>query len=157
MRGGALSVKLCEKGAQEMTVEPASLRQRTIFALLVASLGLPYGIYRLWDAWSFTSRAREVTGEIVERDSSRFTIRYVVEGQAFQIEEDLPIAKGMSRSRRIELQPGVQVTVLYNPAAPQEARWDSDRIWAFPIIVILVSVLAGLAGLRPDLMFRPLR
>jgi hypothetical protein len=69
--------------------------QRKIVALLIASLLLPYGIYRLWDAWSFTSQGREVAGEVVQRDSSRFTIRYVVGDQAFQIQEDLPIARGM--------------------------------------------------------------
>jgi hypothetical protein len=131
--------------------------QRKIVALLIASLLLPYGIYRLWDAWSFTSQGREVAGEVVQRDSSRFTIRYVVGDQAFQIQEDLPIARGMSAYRRMELQPGEQVAVLYDPASPQKARWDSDRIWVFPIAVILVSGLTGLAGLRPDVMFRPFR
>jgi hypothetical protein len=131
--------------------------QRRILALLIAALGLTYGSYRLWDAWSFTSQAREVAGEVVQRDSSQFTIRYFVGDQAFQIQEDLPIARGMAAYRRTEIQPGVQVAVLYNPASPQKARWDSDRIWAFPIVVILVSVLAGLAGLCPDVMFRPFR
>jgi hypothetical protein len=131
--------------------------QRRILALLISSLGLLYGTYRLWDAWSFTSQAREATGEVVQRDSSQFTIRYIVGEQAFQIQEDLPIARGMSAYRRTEIQPGVQVAVLYDPASPQKARWESDRIWAFPVVVILISVLAGLAGLRPDVMFRPFR
>jgi hypothetical protein len=131
--------------------------QRRILALLIASLGLLYGTYRLWDAWSFTSQAREVVGQVVQRDSSQFTIRYMVGEQAFQIQEDLPIARGMSAYRRTEIQPGAQVAVLYDPASPQKARWDSDRIWAFPIVVLVIAVLAGLAGLRPDLMFRPFR
>lgn len=136
---------------------PASLRQKAIIALVIAALGLPYGLYRLWDAWSFTSRARETAGEIVGRDSARFTIRYIVDDQPYQIQETLPSTRGMSGYRRARLQPGVQVAVLYDPASPQKARWDSDRIWATPIVVLFLSVLTGLAGLRPDVMFRSFR
>ncbi len=135
---------------------PPSLRQKAIIALLIAALALPYGLYRLWDAWSFTSRAREAAGEIVDRDSSRFTIRYIVEGQPFQIQEDLPSAKGASY-RRAQLQPGVQVAVLYDPASPQNARWESDRIWAFPLVLLFMGLLSAFAAWRPDFMFRPFR
>ena len=131
--------------------------QKKMVLLVFGLLGLLYGTYRLLDAWSFTSQAREVAGEIIDRDSSRFTIRYIVDGQAFQIQETLPSTRGMSSYRRAQLQPGAQVGVLYNPLSPQKARWDSNRIWAFPIIVIFLSVLTGLGGLRPDLMFRPFR
>jgi hypothetical protein len=151
------SVNLWRRVIPQMSGAPTSLRQRSILALLIASLGLSYGIYRLWDAWSFTSQARQVAGEIVDRDSARLTIRYIVGGQAFQIQEDLPSTRGMSAYRRMQLQPGAQVPVLYDPASPQKARWDSDRIWAFPIVVVFISVLTGLAGLRPDVMFRPLQ
>jgi Protein of unknown function (DUF3592) len=140
-----------------MTMSLQSGRRGAAVALVIALVGLPYGVYRLWDAWSFTSQAREAIGEIVERDSSQFTIRYAAEGRTFQITENLPSTKGMSGLKRAELQPGVEVTVLYDPVSPQNARWKSDRVWAFPIAVILVSVLAGLAGLFPDVAFRSLQ
>lgn len=136
---------------------PPSLRQKAIIALVIAALGLPYGLYRLWDAWSFTSHAREAAGEIVDRDSARFTIRYIVAGQAFQIQEALPSTKGMSGYRRARLQPGVQVPVLYDPASPQNARWESDRIWAVPLLVLFIGLLSAFAAWRPEVMFRPFR
>jgi hypothetical protein len=138
-----------------MSTSPRPRSQGALIALMIALAGLSYGVYRLRDAWSFTSHAREAIGEIVDRGSSRFTIRYAVGKQTFEIAEDLPSTRGMSALRRTQLQPGAQVPVLYDPVSPQNARWKSDRIWAFPIIVILVSALVGLASLFPNAALRP--
>jgi hypothetical protein len=110
-----------------------------------------YGIYLLHDISSFTSKASSTTGQIVARDGTRFTIQYMVDGRAFQIEESLPSTKGASISEREKLQPGVAVPVLYERSSPGNARWGAARNWFFPELLILLSILFGLAGFLPDL------
>jgi hypothetical protein len=60
------------------------------------------------------------------------------------------------RTRR-ELEPGHSVPVLYDPAQPAHAKWDSTRIWEFPATITALAVLAFAAALFPDVMYRPLR
>jgi Protein of unknown function (DUF3592) len=132
-------------------------RQGIIIGLLIAMLGLPYGTYCLWDFWRFISRAQEAQGQIVARDSTTFTIRFEAEGRTFQIEEDLPSRRGTAGLQRMVLQPGATVTVLYDPSSPQNAKWKTERLWVFPVAIILVSTLAGLVALFPDFMSRSWR
>lgn len=129
----------------------------SIIGLILACLGIAYATWLLLDYAQFLAKARETPGEIVARNSSDFTIQYQVDGQTFQIEEKLPSTKGMSGLRRMGLQPGVEVTVLYDPGAPQKAKWKSDRLWVFPAAFLFVCVLAALAALYPNAMRRPLR
>jgi hypothetical protein len=128
--------------------------QGAIICVLIAALGLPYGAYGLWDYWSFASKAREAAGQIVARNSTTFTIQYTVDQQTYQIDESLPNTKGMSGQNRIALQPGKAVTVLYDPMSPGSARWQSERLWLFPLAILFVSGLAGLGALFPDFMSR---
>jgi len=139
-----------------LTTPQGLRRQGAIVCALIALIGLPYGTYHLWDFWRFASKAREAQGHVVARDSSTFTIQFTAEGQTFQFEEDLPGTKGMSGQRRSALQLGTAVTVLYDPSSPQKARWKSNRLWVFPLAILFISVLAGLAALFPDFMSRPL-
>jgi len=132
-------------------------KQGRIIAGIIAVLGFVFGAYRLFDAWSFASRAHEAAGVIVARDSHVFTIQFEVEGQSYQIEEELPSTKGMSGQARMRLQVGTPVSVLYDPASPGNARWKSNRLWAFPPAVLAVSLIAALCCLFPDLMFRSFR
>jgi hypothetical protein len=118
---------------------------------------LVFGAYRLFDAWSFVSRAHEAAGVIVARDSHVFTIQFEVEGQTYQVEEQLPSTKGMSGQARMHLQVGTPVDVLYDPASPGNAKWKSSRLWAFPLAVLGVSFIAALCCLFPGLMFRSFR
>jgi hypothetical protein len=127
----------------------SQLRRKTVL-LLLAVVGLSYGGYRLWDAWNFTSHAREAQGQVVDRNSSTFTIQYQVNGQTFQFDERLPSTKGMNIERRMELQPGASVAVLYDPASPANGRWKSRRLWFFPASVLFISALCGIAALLPD-------
>jgi hypothetical protein len=119
--------------------------------------GLPYATYRVWDFWRFISRAQEAQGQIVARDSATCTIRFEVAGHKFQIEEDLPSRRGMAGQRRMELQPGTTVTVLYDPSSPHNAKWKAEGLWVFPAAIILVSALAGLVALFPEFMSRSWR
>lgn len=59
----------------------------------------------------------------------------------------------MSILRRERLQPGATVSVLYDPLSPSNARWNADN-WVWPLIVMLLSILIGLAGFFPNLARR---
>ena len=132
-------------------------RGRTIFLIALSLVGLAFGVYLLWDIWAFSLTASETEGQIVARNSASFIIEFNANGRTYQITEDLPSTKGMSGLTRIKLQPGTKVSVLYDPSTPSRARWDDKRNWVFPLAVIFVSVLAGLAGLFPNLANRPFR
>ena len=92
---------------------------RRILPILVAILASLYGASRLYDIWNFSRNAHETQGLIVARTNSRFTIQYTVEGQVYQIEEELPGMKGPVIETRMRLQPETYVTVLYDAASPQ--------------------------------------
>jgi len=124
---------------------------RKILLTLIAVVALAYGTYHLWDIWNFSRTAAEAQGLIIDRTSTRFTIQFTVDGRSYQIEESLPNTKGANIQARMRLQPGVSVPVLYDPAAPQDARWKSDRNWAFPMALCFVGILCGLAAYRPNL------
>jgi Protein of unknown function (DUF3592) len=126
-------------------------RGRTIFLIALSLVCLAFGVYRLWDIWAFSLTASETEGQIVVRNSASFIIEFNANGQTFQITEDLPSTKGMSGLTRTKLQPGTKVSVLYDPSTPIRARWNNKRNWVFPLALIFVSVLAGLAGLFPNL------
>lgn len=140
------------RASRQMPTSSGQRRQGAIICVLIAALGLPYGAYGLWNYWNFASKAKEAAGQIVARNSSTFTIQYTVNEQTYQIDEDLPNTKGMSGQNRIALQPGKAVMVLYDPMSPQSARWQSDRLWLFPVAIIFVSALAGLGALFPEFM-----
>lgn len=147
---------------QETMVEPLTTpqgrrRPRIIIFLLIAVVGIPYGAYHLLDYWIFAFKAHEAPGQVVARDSSTFTIQFAVDGQPFHIDEALPGTRGMGRPRRSEVQPGFAVMVLYDPSAPQKARWKHDVNWAFPLAILLISAICGLAYWFPDAASRPLR
>jgi Protein of unknown function (DUF3592) len=132
-------------------------RGRIIFLIALSLVGLAFGAYRLFDFWAFSLTASETEGQIVARNSASFIIEFNANGQTFRITEDLPSTKGMSGLTRTRLQPGTKVSVLYDPSTPRRARWNDKRNWAFPLAIIFVSVLAGLAGLFPDVANRPFR
>ena len=132
-------------------------RGRIIFLIALSLVGLAFGVYRLWDIWAFSLVASETEGQIVARNSASFIIEFNANGQIFRITEDLPSTKGMSSLTRTKLQPGTKVSVLYDPSSPSRARWNDKRNWVFPIALIFVSILAGLAGLYPNLAKSPLR
>ena len=124
-------------------------------AFIIASIaGLIYGVYLLWDFTGFSLRASEIQGRIVARDHFTFTIQYVVDGTTYHIQQELPGTKGMSGIKRMKLQPGAVVTVLYDPSSPGDARWKSNRNLVFPFAVIFLALLAGFAGLFPDIALR---
>ncbi len=129
-------------------------RQRKPAFIILSVLGLIYGAHLLWNIIGFTSAASETQGRIITRDNFTFTIQYTVNGKTFQITEDLPSTKGMSGMKRMKLQPGSTVTVLYDPSSPGNAKWNANRNWVFPLAVIFVSLLAGFAGLFPDIALR---
>ena len=122
---------------------------RTTLLTLIAVVTLGFGTYHLWDIWNFSRNASEAQGLIIDRTSTRFTIQFNVDGRSYQIEESLPNTKGGIQAR-MRLQPGASVTVLYDPAAPQDARWKSNRNWAFPVALCFVGMLSGLAAYRPN-------
>ena len=126
-----------------------------IFLIALSLVGLAFGVYRLWDIWAFSLTASETEGQIVARNSASFIIEFNANGRTFQITEDLPSTKGMSGLTRTKLQPGTKVSVLYDPSTPSRAKWNDKRNWVFPLAIIFVSVLAGLAGLFPNLANRP--
>jgi len=127
--------------------------RRTLLTL-IAAVAFLYGAYHLWDIWNFSRDAREAQGLIIERTSAEFTIQFTVDGRRYQIEESLPSTKGADIEARMRLQPGANVTVLYDPAAPQNARWQNARNWAFPGALCAIGVLCGLAVSRPNLGLR---
>jgi len=135
----------------------ASQRRRITFLIVLSFVGFAYGAYRLWDALAFGAVASRTQGQVVAREGSSFTIEFSVDGQVFHITEDLPGTKGMTGMERARLQPGASVVVLYDPSSPSHARWDAKRNWFFPLAVMAVSMLAGLAGWRPDLAGRTFR
>ncbi len=135
--------------------EPQSpRRQRKTVFIILSVIGLIYGAHLLWNIVGFTLAASETQGKIIARDNFTFTIRYIVDGQTFQITEDLPSTKGMSGVKRMKLQPGTTVSVLYDPSSPGNAKWNANRNWVFPFAVIFISLLAGFAGLFPDIALR---
>ena len=137
---------------------PQTPQRRRIILLIVLSVGgLTFGAYRLWDTWAFNLLAAETQGQIVARNGLTFTIQYVVDGRTFQITEDLPGTKGMSGTTRMQLHVGAMVPVLYEPSSPNNARWEAERNWVFPLGILFVSVLAGFAGLFPDIAGRSIR
>lgn len=101
--------------------------------------------------------AQEAQGQIVARDSANIIIQFEVGGRIFEIQEALPSTRGAAGLQRVKLQVGTMVPVLYDPSSPQNARWRTERLWVFPVAIILVSVLAALAGLFPDFMSRSWR
>ena len=129
-------------------------RQRKIGLIIASIAGLIYGTYLLWNFTAFSWRASEIQGQIVARDHFTFTIQYVVDGRTYHLQQELPGTKGMSGIRRMKLQPGTAVTVLYDPSAPGDARWKSDRNLVFPFAVIFLALLAGFVGLFPDIALR---
>lgn len=131
-------------------------KQRPIVAVL-AICGFVYGVYMLASAWAFGRTAQRVQGLIVDRDGTHFTVEYRVNGQALQLTEMLPSAKGMSGMTRRELQPGNSVPVLYDPAAPTRAKWDSNRVWGWPAAIIAVATLAFCAAMFPRRQLSPSR
>ncbi len=130
---------------------------RRPFLLVISFIGIAIGAYLLLDFESFSSEASETEGQIVARDGVRFTIEYTVDGRMYRITEDLPSAKGMSGLSRSKLQPGSKVIVLYDPSSPGNARWQSSRNWIFPVLVLLLAVLAGVGGLFPGIFAKSLR
>jgi hypothetical protein len=56
-----------------------------------------------------------------------------------------------------QLRPGNSVPVLYDPALPTRAKWDSTRVWALPAAIMAVAVIAFGVAMFPDVMARPLR
>ena len=140
-----------------MNPMPGSTVNRKPVLIILSLIGLAYGAYLILDIVGFTSTAEETQGRIIARDSFTFTIQYEVNGQTYQIRQDLPSAKGMSGINRMKLQPGVAATVLYDPSSPQNARWKSNRNWVFPIAILFVSLLAGFGGLFPQVALRSFR
>ena len=132
-----------------------SQRRRIIFLIVLSVIGFAYGVYRLCDFGVFRIRAVETQGQIIARDGSQFTIQYNVNGSAYLITEDLPSTKGMTGLKRMKLQPGVTVSVLYDPLSPAHAKWAAERNWVFPLAIMFISLLAGFAGLFPDVVSRP--
>ncbi len=132
-------------------------RGRIIFLIALSLVGLAFGAYRLLDIWAFSLTASETEGQIVARNSASFIIEFNANGRTFQITEDLPSTKGLSGLTRTRLQPGTKVSVLYDPSSPSRARWNDNRNWVFPLVVILLSVLVGLAGLFPNFANRSFR
>ena len=131
---------------------PENAKNPRIMLLIVFSgIGLVYGMYLLFNYFSFISSASEIQGQVVAREGSHFTIRYVVDGQTFHITEPLPSTKGMSGLERARLRPGAMVTVLYDPRSPANGRWNANN-WIWPLVVIALSILCGLAGLFPNAM-----
>ena len=129
-------------------------RQRKIGLIIASIAGLIYGTSILWNFTAFSWRASETQGRIVARDSFTFTIQYAVDGRTYQIQQDLPGTRGMSGIKRMQLQPGAAVTVLYDPSSPGDARWKSNRNLVFPFAVIFIALLAGFAGMFPELALR---
>ena len=127
---------------------------KNIYLIVLSLAGLIYGAYILWDFVAFAMNAEKTQGQIIARDNLTFTIQYSAEGQSYRITQDLPAAKGASGLERMSLVPGAEVAVLYDPAVPSKGRWDANRNWLFPALVILVSTLVGLAGLFPDIAHR---
>jgi hypothetical protein len=127
-----------------------STKPRIVFLIILSIIGFAYGIYLWSDYFIFTLSACETQGLIVSREGSSFTIQYNVEGQTFQIKQGLPSTKGMSGLKRAKLQPGATVSVLYDPMSPGDARWNA-HIWVWPLIVIILSMLTGVAGFFPDI------
>jgi len=122
---------------------------RTTLLTLIAVVALGFGAYHLWDIWNFSRTASEAQGVVIERTSTRFTTEFTVGGRIYQIEESLPSTKGANLQARMRLQPGANVTVLYDRAAPQNARWKSQRNWAFPVALCFVGILCALSAFRP--------
>ena len=127
-------------------------RRRIIFLIVLSVIGFTYGVYRLWDFRTFSISAVETQGQIIARDGSKFTIQYNVKGSTYLITEDLPSTKGMSGLKRMKLQPGVTVAVLYDPLSPANAKWAAERNWVFPLVIIFLSLLSGFAVLFPDIV-----
>jgi len=118
--------------------------------LILACIGIAYSCWLLLGYVHFAGEATETQGVVVARDSIRFTIEFQVDGQTFRIEEDLPSTKGSSGLERVRLRPGAEVTVLYDPASPQNAKWKSNRLWIFPVAILALSSLGGMVALFPN-------
>jgi hypothetical protein len=125
--------------------------QRPIVAVL-AICAFAYGVYMLLSVWSFMRTAHTVQGLIVDRDNAHFTVEYMVNGRALQLTESLPSTKGFSGMSRRKLRPGNSVPVLYDPALPSRAKWDSNRIWVFPAAIMFMASLVLCAALFPNAM-----
>jgi len=124
---------------------------------VLAICAFGWGVYMLLAAWSFSRTAHRVQGLIVDRDNANFTVQYMVNGQMLQLTEALPSTKGMSGMTRQQLRPGNSVPVLYDPALPTRAKWDSNRVWALPAAIMAVAMIAFGVAMFPNLMARPLR
>lgn len=114
-------------------------------------------MYMLVAAWAFARSAHRVQGLIVDSDNASFTVEYRVNGQTLQLTESLPSTKGMSGLTRMQLRPGNSVPILYDPALPSRARWDSNRAWGLPVAIMALATIAFGAAMFPDFMARPLR
>jgi len=137
-----------------MSTPEHTQKPRILFLVVLSVIGLAYGIYLLFDYLKFTSSASETQGQVVARDGSRFTIEYNVGGQTFRIRESLPSTRGMSGLKRARLRPGATVSVLYDPLSPANGRWNANN-WIWPLVVLALSILCGLAGLFPNVARKP--
>ena len=115
--------------------------------LILACSGIAYSCRLLLGYVHFAAKATGTQGVVVARDSIRFTIEFQVDGQTFRMEEDLPSIKGSSALERVRLRPGAEVTVLYDPASPQNAKWKSNRLWIFPVAILALSSLGAMVAL----------
>ena len=120
-------------------------KSQAIFMSVALLCSVYFGI-ALINLLKFEHTAQKVSGSVIERSFGHFTIQYVVAQTKYSITEPLPKARGMSS--RGHLVEGAEVSVLYNPHNPQQAKWDSHRDLIFDSLMLFFSILGIGVGLK---------
>ena len=76
-------------------------------------------------------------------------IQFRVGEKAYRFDEALPSSHGSSAQTYRRLVPGTAVTVLYDAASPNHAKWKSNRIWEFPLLLGFMFPLGIRASFDP--------
>jgi len=115
---------------------------------LVVAIGiisLAVGAYSGVSALHFVATSVATKGVIVGRGGSTYTVRFDLDGHAVEFESTMPTTKGFARSK---VQVGREVEVRYRRDAPGNARVVGSALWAFPLAMMVIGVLAIAASRR---------
>lgn len=119
-----------------------SLRQRSFVVIVIFLIIFVFSTINLISTFLFTFNAREAQGQVIVSQPFKAIIEYEVDGQKLQFSESM---KRSFLPGATKYTIGTPVNVIYDPSNPQKGRLK-DRIWIFPIIMFIVSLIGVLGS-----------
>ncbi|MCS7087220.1 MAG: DUF3592 domain-containing protein [Thermoflexales bacterium] len=118
-------------------MEARTLLPLAMVVTIAGILLLSFGSAVLLRAWTFYRRAQRTTA-IVQRQGEQIVFRFRTHAGE---EITLP-----AMLRTVQFAEGEEVSVLYAPDNPQDARLDRPFNWTVPTVAAALGLLIGLAG-----------